>query len=74
MMESHEVTFFTPYPFKSGQKIHITSGPRRGDWLVLEVNERKVRLRCPVSLREFEWDRFCYFVEDRELTQWPQKD
>ncbi len=73
-MESHQVAFFTPYPFKPGQKIYITSGPRRGDWFVVEINERKVKLQCPVSFREFEWDRFCFFVEDRELGQWPQKE
>ena len=73
-MESHKVSFFSPFPFKQGQKINITSGPRKGDWLVIDVNERKVKLRCPVSLREFEWDRFCYFVEERNLTHWPKKD
>jgi hypothetical protein len=73
-METHKVSFFSPYPFKPGQKIYITSGPRKGDWLIVEVTDRKVKFRCPVSFREFEWDRFCYFVEDRELTQWPQTD
>jgi hypothetical protein len=27
-----------------------------------------------VSLREFDWSRFCYFVEEREIHEWPQKD
>jgi hypothetical protein len=37
-----------------GQKIHIEGGPRSGDWEVIGLNERKVKLRCPFSLREFE--------------------
>ena len=73
-MSSHEVAFFKPYPFVEGQKIHITAGPRRGDWEVVGVTERKLTLRCPVSFREFEWNRFCYYVEDRQITEWPQKD
>lgn len=73
-MSTHKVTVFTPYPFERGQKIHIASGPRRGDWEVMEVGERKVKLRCPISFRQFEWDRFCYFSEDRDQMEWPQKD
>jgi hypothetical protein len=61
-----KVIFFRPYPFAPGQKIHLEDGPRRGDWLVIAVDERKVTLRCPVSGREFAWDRFCYFAEERE--------
>jgi hypothetical protein len=68
------VLYFKPYPFVAGQKIHIEEGPRRGDWEVAAVSDRKVRLRCPLSLREFEWDRFCYFVEQRSGVQWPQTD
>lgn len=67
------VSVFAPYPFEEGQKIHIADGPRRGDWEVIGVTERKVKLRCPVSHREFEWDRFCYHVADREQT-WPVQD
>lgn len=61
-MGGKDVVVFEPYPFTVGQKINITGGPRKGDWEVLDVTESKVRLRCPVSLREFEWDRFCYIV------------
>ncbi len=71
---SYQVTFFSPYPFQKGQKIHISSGPRKGDWEVIGVDDKKVRLKCPVSLREFEWHRFCYYTGDKELSQWPQKD
>ena len=35
------------------------------------VSERKVKLRCPISHREFEWDRFCYFVEEQNGVEWP---
>jgi len=73
-MIGNKVTFFQQYPFQLGEKIHIEGGPRRGDWQVVGVSERKVKLRCPISHREFDWDRFCYFVEEREDVQWPQKD
>jgi hypothetical protein len=64
------VTFFEPYPFVEGQKIRIEGGPRAGDWLVVALTERQVTLPCPISGREFEWDRFCYLVADREAV-WP---
>jgi len=73
-MEKHEVTVFRPYPFGVGEKITIESGPRRGDWEVIGVSERKVKLRCPISRREVEWDRFCYRVEKLNGVQWPQLD
>jgi hypothetical protein len=73
MTPKYKVTFFKPYPFFEGQKIHIEGGRRNGDWEVIGLTDRKVKLRCPVSLKEFEWNRFCYFVEDREGVLWPQK-
>jgi len=73
-MEKHNVTIFKPYSFEVGQKIHIDGGPRNGDWEVVGVTDRKVKLRCPISLKEFEWDRFCYFMEDRQGEQWPRDD
>ena len=72
-MNRHDVVFFKPYPFKVGEKLHIQGGVRNGDWEVIDVTDRKVKLRCPVSLREFEWNRFCYFVEARSETVWPQE-
>lgn len=66
-----DVLFFKPYPFSPGQKIHISEGPRKGDWEVAGVTDRKVKLRCPVSKREFEWNRFCYFVEQKSNVVWP---
>jgi len=72
-MNRHDVVFFKPYPFKVGEKLHIQGGVRNGDWEVIDVTDRKIKLRCPVSLREFEWNRFCYFVEARSGTVWPQE-
>jgi hypothetical protein len=71
-MGKHDVVVFKPYPFEKGQKLHIEHGPRRGDWEVADVTDRKVKLRCPVSFREFEWNHFCYFVEERKGATWPQ--
>ncbi|MCI5221915.1 MAG: hypothetical protein D3924_04405 [Candidatus Electrothrix sp. AR4] len=59
------VVFFKRYPFTPGQKIHIEDGPRKGDWTVTAVDEKKVALRCPVSGTEVAWDRFCYFIEEK---------
>lgn len=65
-----QITFFARFPFEAGQKIHIEDGPRKGDWEVLDVDEKKVKLRCPVSGFVAEWDRFCYFVT-RKKAPWP---
>ena len=73
-MTSRNVAIFCPYPFETGQKIYIEAGPRKGDWEVIGVTERKVKLRCPVSHREVEWDRFCYFAEEREEEAWPHEN
>ena len=73
-MSKDQVAVFTPYPFEKGQKINIANGPRKGDWEVIGVSESKVKLRCPISLREFEWHRFCYLVEEQAGRVWPQKD
>jgi hypothetical protein len=73
-MASDKVTLFKPYAFNIGQKIRIEGGKRNGDWEVVGVGDAKVTLRCPISGREFEWARFCYWVEDREDEQWPLKD
>ena len=72
-MPEEDVAFFKRFPFSVGQKITIQDGPRRGDWEVVAVGDHKVTLRCPVSGREFRWDRFCYFVENRR-TPWPRED
>jgi len=73
-MGRETVLFFDPFPLEVGQKLHINAGPRKGDWEVIGVSEKKVKLRCPVSLREFEWDRFFYFADERNEIQWPQKE
>lgn len=70
-MAGQQVIFFRPYPFETGQKIRIETGKRAGDWEVLAVNGSKVTLRCPVSGREFEWENFCYQVDQRDNVTWP---
>lgn len=66
----HDVTIFKGYPFKEGQKIRIENSSRSGDWEVIGVTDTKVTLKCPISKKEFTWDRFCYFVEEKH-TRWP---
>ena len=73
-MGKSKVVIFKPYPFEVGQKIFITDGPRQGDWEVIAISDRKVTLRCPISSRQFEWNRFCYFTEERNNEVWPHKD
>lgn len=70
-VEKKPVVIFRPYPFEVGQRIYIESGARHGDWEVVGVSDRKVKLRCPISKREFEWARFCYFAEVSEDSPWP---
>lgn len=70
---AESVVFFKRYPFTPGQKLHIEDGPRKGDWVVTTVDEKKVQLRCPVSGVKVSWDRFCYFVEERD-TDFPAKE
>ena len=72
-MATEDVIVFRPYPHEVGQKIRIKGGPRAGDWEVVGVSNRKVTLRCPLSGREFEWNRFAYFAEEKEA-EWPQED
>ena len=42
-----QFSVFHPYPLQVGHKIFIESGPRRGDWEVIGLSDRKVKLRCP---------------------------
>ena len=73
-MDNKKVTIFKSFPFEVGQKIYIEDGPRHGDWEVVGVSDRKVKLRCPISKREFDWDRFCYFMEESADSPWPHPD
>ncbi len=73
-MSKEKVVLFRPFDFEVGQEIHIEGGPRGGDWEVIGVTEGKVKLRCPVSQREVEWARFCYFVDERKGVEWPRED
>lgn len=72
MSNRHDVTVFEPYPFRVGQKLHIASGRRYGDWEVVAVTDAKVTLKCPISKKSFEWARFCYVVDERENQVWPE--
>ncbi|MFZ5449444.1 MAG: hypothetical protein ACOZFS_12475 [Thermodesulfobacteriota bacterium] len=65
------VAIFRPYPFRAGQKIFISGGPRRGDWEVIRVDAERIKLRCPISHREVEWLQFCYLVEEKAGEPWP---
>jgi hypothetical protein len=73
-MAIDKVVILRACPFRIGQKIKIEDGPRKGDWEVTGIGERKIKLRCPISLREFEWNRFCYFVNECDITEWPNRD
>ena len=73
-MEKCKVSIFKPCSFYKGQKIRIDGGSRNGDWEVVSFTKHNVKLHCPVSVKEFEWDRFCYQVEDRDGVAWPQEE
>lgn len=68
-----KIVFFKRFPFEIGQKIHVEDGPRKGDWEVIDLDEKKVKLRCPVSGFVVHWDRFCYLVEEKSAS-WPSVD
>ncbi len=70
-MTKQKVTIFKPYPFEVGQKIRIEESRREGDWEVTDITERKVTLRCPLSNKEYTWDLFCYFTEEKDDAPWP---
>jgi hypothetical protein len=67
------VLILRPYPVRVGQKITIEGGPRRGDWEIIGVSDRKLRLRCPISHKELDCDWFCYVVTEAAGEPWPHK-
>ncbi len=67
------VLIMRPYPVRVGQKITIEAGPRRGDWEIIGVGERKLRLRCPISHKELDCDWFCYVVTEAAGVPWPHQ-
>ena len=73
-MPLENVLKFRPYPLEIGQKMHITEGPRKGDWEVVEIGEKKVTLRCPLSGKEVNWARFCYSKQEKKNERWPLDD
>lgn len=70
----HDVLVFKQYPFAVGDKIYIEDGRRKGDWEVAAIQEHKVVLRCPISKKEFSWNKFCYFTDKKTGVDWPQAD
>jgi len=72
--ETCRVIVFKPYPLRVGDRIFIQGGPWAGDWEIIAVGERKIRLRCPVSHKEIERERFFYLVEERDQEIWPQRN
>ena len=52
-MGKSDVVIFKPYPFADGQKIYIDGGPRKGDWEVVGIGDRKIKFRCPISFRDY---------------------
>ena len=73
-MMKHNVTVFKQYPFSVGDKIRIEDGRRKGDWEVAAIEEHKVVLRCPISKKEFSWNKFCYLSSEEKDVTWPQAD
>jgi len=71
---NHSVITFRTYPFQVGQKVYIEDGPRHGDWEVIDITDKKVTFRCPISHREFTWNRFCYFTNEEKDGPWPHPD
>ncbi len=69
----HRVVMFRLYPAQVGDKIFIEGGPWRGDWEIIEVGDRKIKIKCPVTHKELERERFFYFLEERENEPWPHE-
>ena len=67
-----DVAVFKPYAFEIGQKIRIENSRRTGDWEIAAVGEHTVTLRCPISHKEFEWNKFCYLVAEEKDVPWPR--
>ncbi len=70
----YDVAVFRPYPFTVGQKIRIEQSRRAGDWEIAAIGKNTITLRCPVSHKEFEWNAFCYLVEEEKDVPWPRND
>lgn len=71
-MSIENVVLFERYPLEVGQKIRLSGGGRGGDWLVIGLDEKKMRLKCPVSGKEVEWDRMFAFAKTLENEEWPK--
>ena len=73
LSKNFNFTIFKQYPFQKGQKIRIKGSRRGGDWEVINIEDNKMTLRCPVSGKELTCDRFCFFVEEKQNEPWPER-
>jgi hypothetical protein len=53
-VDPHKVIIFRPHDIEVDPKIFIAGGPPKGSREVFGTSNRKVKLRCPISAREFE--------------------
>lgn len=66
---------FETYPVKPGDRIFINDGPWKGDWDIVEVSDRKVKVKCPFKGDEYEWKRRLFVfkgeqdLEDVQLSE-----
>lgn len=68
----HDYALFEPYPFVVGQKIRIRNSRRGGDWEIVAVGEHTITLHCPITHKEYEWNKFCYLVSEQQKGVWPE--
>ena len=69
----HDVAVFEPYPFCVGQKIRIENSRRAGAWEIAAGGDNTGPLRCPISNKTFDWNKFCDLVAEEEDAVWPRK-
>ena len=50
-MAEKAVRRFRKYPLKVGDRVFLEDGPRRGEWEVMDIEDEKMTLRCPISHR-----------------------
>ena len=78
MAASASTNVLATYLIGRRAQAYFARGPEAlGDWkdnlrAISGVDERKMRLRCPVSGREVEWDRFCAVDGVLEDEEWPK--
>jgi len=59
---------FEPYHLKIGDRILITDGPWKGDWDIIELSDKKIKVKCPFKGTELEWKRQMFtFQGEKEM-------